>query len=138
MAKMHPNEVQTFLDAPRLAHVTTLRADGSPVTSPVWYEYEGGVFYVFSSESFAKPRNIRNDARISICIASEDEPYRYVSATGEATVSEEEAIARASSIASRYRGVKGPEYAAWVDRTYGGLRIISLAPARLNTWRSDD
>jgi PPOX class probable F420-dependent enzyme len=138
MAKMNADEVQAFLEAPRLAHVTTLRTDGSPVTSPVWYEYEDGVFYVFSPEAFAKPRNLRRDPRISICVASEDEPYRYVSASGEARVSEEGAIERASSIAGRYRGEKGPEYAASVDRTYGGLRIISLAPRRLNTWCSGD
>lgn len=138
MAKMTSDETRAFLDAPRIAHVTTLRADGSPATTPVWYEYVDGMFYVFSSKAFAKLRNIQNDPRVSICVASEDEPYKYVSASGEARISEDGAIERATSIASRYRGEDGRRYAADVHEKYGGLRIISLAPARLTTWHSID
>lgn len=137
MAQMTASEMREFLDAPRIAHLTTLRADGSPHTSPVWFEYADGAFTVFTSEQFLKAKLLRKDRRVSLSIASDDEPYRYVAADGLAKVGNADAIERASSVATRYRGGdEGPAYAKWVDETFGGLLIVELTPVHLVAWRS--
>lgn len=50
------------------AWLTTLRRDGSPHTSPVWFLFEHGVFWIASSGANVKVRNILRDPRVSIAI----------------------------------------------------------------------
>ena len=38
MATMSQSEMVEFLAAPRIAHLVTLRPDGSPHVAPVWYD----------------------------------------------------------------------------------------------------
>jgi F420H(2)-dependent biliverdin reductase len=48
--------------------LTTLRADGSPRTSRVWFVQRGGQTWIATSESALKVRDLRNDPRASFSI----------------------------------------------------------------------
>ena len=50
---MTPDE-ETFLNEHRLCVVTTLRADGSPPSTPVYYVNEGGKLYISVTKSRKK------------------------------------------------------------------------------------
>ncbi|MDA1036330.1 MAG: PPOX class F420-dependent oxidoreductase [Chloroflexi bacterium] len=134
---MTPHQIDQFLDRPLIAHVTSLREDGSPHTVPVWYQYAEGRFYVFTPSNSVKVRNLRRDPRLTISIASEDEPYRYVVADGVAELSDEHALDRGGAIGSRYRGDGGPAYVENIDSKYGGVTIVTLEPTRVRAWASD-
>ncbi|WP_010206161.1 pyridoxamine 5'-phosphate oxidase family protein [Salinibacterium sp. PAMC 21357] len=48
--------------------LTTLRPDGSPHTTPVWFVYYSGRICVASGARNAKVGNIRHDPRVSVAI----------------------------------------------------------------------
>jgi len=73
---------------------------------------------------------------LTISIASEDEPYHYVVASGVAELSDSYPIERGAAIASRYRGAGGPAFVEAVDTEYGGVTIVILGPTRFLTWVS--
>lgn len=138
MPTMSQSAMEQFLRAPRIAHLVTLRPDGSPHVAPVWYEYAGGLFLVWTSRRFRKVRNIESDPRVVLSIASEDQPYRYVVAEGEVTVSDDDVWAIGLSIATRYEGADGG--AAFLEEYYeeGWSVVLRLAPRRTMTWTGDE
>ena len=69
--------------------------------------YVDGDFLIWTSRNFQKSKNLAGDARAALSIASEGQPYRYVSVEGDVTVSESDAWDVGFSVASRYEGVEG-------------------------------
>src|ERR1700722_18534615 len=70
-----------FLDQPRNAIVATIRPNGIPQLSPIWFLWRTDRFVLSAGVSTAKAANLRRDPRISLCI--DDEPgARYLTATG--------------------------------------------------------
>ena len=135
MPIMTPQQRKEFLDRPLIAHLTSLREDGSAHTVPVWYQYEGARFYVFTPSQSVKITNLKRDPRLTISIASEDEPYRYVVGSGIAVLKVARSLKRRIAIATRYRGgVAGVAFVQAVKTEYGSSTIVMLAPTRLTTW----
>ncbi|WP_410662700.1 pyridoxamine 5'-phosphate oxidase family protein [Amycolatopsis sp. lyj-84] len=52
----------------------TLRRDGSPHVTPVWFVYLDGVFWIGSGERNVKVRNVDNDPRVSLALEDGDAP----------------------------------------------------------------
>jgi len=78
--------VERFLRGRHIAVLTTINPDSTPLQTPVWYLYSDGVIYVRTNSLSAKVRNIRRDARVSVCVQDEQPPYRGVTVTGIARV----------------------------------------------------
>ncbi|MEE8519524.1 MAG: PPOX class F420-dependent oxidoreductase [Dehalococcoidia bacterium] len=130
MTKMDQTAFDAFISAPRIAHLVTLHPDGAPHAAPVWYEYTGGRFFVFTPGTSVKLDKIRRDPRVTISIASEDEPYRYVTAEGVAGLTSEGVDAQVLSIATRYRGTGAKRFLAPLQ----DLHLISITPSKLSTY----
>ena len=112
------------------------RADGPPLTVPVWYDYEpGGEVVVIMGEESVKNRLLRQVAdRFSLCAQQEDMPYKYVSVEGPVTSSvPAESDAHTLPMAVRYLGDEmGAAYAA----NDGGTSVrVAMTPQR---WFSVD
>ena len=126
-----------FLAArPRLAMLTTLRADGSPITVPVWYEWDGRDVSIFSSVSSPKLRRIERDPRVSILMANDvDEPEYWVAFEGDARVEADGGLELAERLAPSYWDLDDPERMAVLDEWRGlgsqGLCRIVVTPARI-------
>ncbi|MFI6300564.1 pyridoxamine 5'-phosphate oxidase family protein [Amycolatopsis thailandensis] len=52
----------------------TLRADGSPHVTPVWFVYLDDVFWIGSGERNVKVRNVGADPRVSLALEDGDAP----------------------------------------------------------------
>lgn len=68
---MTADEVRSAIDGvndSKVGWLTTIRPDGSPHTTPVWFVFRDPVFAIVSAASNVKVRNIRGDARVSIAI----------------------------------------------------------------------
>jgi len=94
-------EKQTF------AHVTTMTPDGKPHTTPVWIDYdaEDDRLLVNTERGRRKERNVANDPTVSVSMADPDNPYRFLSVTGEVTaVTTDGAREHIDVLAERYMG----------------------------------
>ena len=56
------------MDQADVAWLTTLRPDGSPHTTPVWFVFDGSVISVATAARNAKVRNLRRDPRVSLAV----------------------------------------------------------------------
>jgi PPOX class probable F420-dependent enzyme len=106
--------------------LTTLRADGSPHTTPVWFVLDGPVLSVVTGESNAKIRNVQRDSRVSVAIdGSSPDPI-----VGEGTAKVIEMARVADDLAHAF----GLKYSGWDirDETIDGPRVV--AEIRINRW----
>lgn len=110
----------------RVGWLTTLRVDGSPHTTPVWFAFVAGELWVATAVRNAKVRNLRSDARVSFAVdGSADAP---LVAQGDAElVSLDESP---SAVADAF----GRDYDGWDihDEAVDGARV--LIRIRVERW----
>lgn len=75
-------EIRQLLDGPNFAHLTTLMADGSPQSAPVWVGRDGDRILVCTGETSVKARNTRRDPRVALSIVDFTDPYRETQLRG--------------------------------------------------------
>jgi PPOX class probable F420-dependent enzyme len=82
------DERQTrFVMKPRIATLATVRRDGAPHITPVWFRYEDGDFLVSIDRGSQKHRNIERDPRVVLCIDDRERPpYHTVIVRGRAAI----------------------------------------------------
>ncbi len=88
--EMSQAQVEEFLQVPRFAVFGTIRGNGAPQLTPVWYLYENGRVYVSMSVNSAKYRNLSRNPRVCICIAGQHPDARAVMIHGAAELIPEE------------------------------------------------
>jgi PPOX class probable F420-dependent enzyme len=94
-----------FLDEnPFVGTVTTLRPDGSPHSTIVWVDVEDGKVSFNTALGRAKPRYLVRDPRASLLVVDPEDPYRWVSVSGHAELTEEGADAQIDKLAKKYIG----------------------------------
>lgn len=99
------DEAAAFLARPDLLmRLGTVGRDGYPQVTPVWFLYEGGVFYVSTAGDRIKARNMLASPKVGFAIDSDVKPYRGLSVRGEAILAAEGEAARPLTrrIAARY------------------------------------
>lgn len=87
-------------------HVATVMPDGTPHVTPVWVDHEDGEYaLVNTARGRQKERNIARHPAVGVSVHDPNDPYRYVSVRGEATMTEEGAVEHIHELARRYRDV---------------------------------
>lgn len=81
---MTPEQVEEFLAAPRNAVMGTVRKNGSPQLSAIWFLYRDGKIYCCMHNSSAKYFNIKRDPRVVICVPGAHPDARSVTIYGTA------------------------------------------------------
>ncbi len=66
--------------------LTTVRADGTPEPSPVWFLWDGSTFLIYSQPDKPKLRNIARDPKVALHFNSDPAGDDVVIFTGEAKV----------------------------------------------------
>lgn len=69
--------------------ITTVRGDGQPQTSPVWFLWEDGRFLIYSQPGKPKVRNIEENPRISLNLDGDGQGSDIVVFEGEARIAED-------------------------------------------------
>jgi PPOX class probable F420-dependent enzyme len=130
-----PEELERFVDAPRIAILSYTKRDGTPSQIPIWYRYEGGRFLMISGTTAPKTKALARQGRASLTIQDEMPPYRAVMIEGDVILEEAPTTGGLSSwLATWYFGrVGGNEYrkmvAEEVEKT--GLTQVTLDPTRV-------
>lgn len=66
MAFHLPAELEQALCEEYIAWLTTVRADGMPLPTPVWFIWQDGAFLIYSQPQALKLRNIRRNPNVAL------------------------------------------------------------------------
>jgi PPOX class probable F420-dependent enzyme len=130
---MTQTEMESFLEQPRVAVFSTMRPDGTIHSTPVWFEYAQGRFYFWVDSHSAKAKDIEFRAEASVCIATHEEPYRYVSVEGAVEVLVGDIAKRCLSICRRYYDEERARTFVEEDLQRGDGALLVLTPRTLLT-----
>lgn len=131
MARMTREELESFLGRPYIAVLTTLRPDGSLHSTPVWYEYVEGRFYFWSDMDSVKTKDLTQNPIASVCVATQSEPYQYVSAEGPCEITKDGLRDRCLSICRRYYSESAAKEFVDTDLREHNSTLLIMTPRRL-------
>ncbi len=116
MQKMTDEQWQAFVThGTRTGKLSTVRADGSPHVTPVWFLLDGDDVVLTTEKNGVKGRNLTRDGRFALCVDADAPPYAFVLLQGRAEISEdqEEMLHWGGLLGARYMGEERlAEYAA--------------------------
>ena len=78
-----PKKVKELIDDKNIAHLATLKNNGSPHVTPVWIDRVDNTILVNVSENRLKLKNMKNDKRIALSIVNHNDSYEWASIIGE-------------------------------------------------------
>ncbi|HEV2251381.1 MAG TPA: TIGR03667 family PPOX class F420-dependent oxidoreductase [Candidatus Limnocylindria bacterium] len=70
----------------KIAWLTTVRRDGQPQSSPVWFLWRDGEIVVYSRPTTQKVRNVQANPKVAVHLRDIDDGSDIVSIEGEAAV----------------------------------------------------
>jgi hypothetical protein len=121
-----------LLEAPAAAVLVVYRADGSALTSPVWFRAEAEAVEIVIAEGDAKLERLRADPRCVFMAFETTRPFRGLRIESNATLRDADVREARLAIASRYLGdVNGRRYVE--QRTKPGV-VVRLPLAGASTW----
>jgi len=130
---MTKEECLSFLGAQvHTGKLATVREDGSPHVVPIWFELDGETIIFTTGEKVIKARNIRHDARVSLCVDDERPPFSYVRVDGTAAFSTDMAdlLHWATRIAGKYMGADQAEAFGKRNAVEGEL-LVRITPTHI-------
>ncbi|MFF3500452.1 PPOX class F420-dependent oxidoreductase [Streptomyces sp. NPDC003247] len=110
--KMTDEEWRAFVShGTRTGKLSTVRADGRPHVTPVWFLLDGDEVVFTTGANTVKGRNLARDGRVALCVDDDRPPFDYVVVQGVADVSDDlnEVRGWATRIAARYMGEERAE-----------------------------
>lgn len=81
-----------FVRRNRWGVVTTLRRDGSPSNSVIFYMLDGDTLVFSTTNDRLKAKSVRNDNRVAVTALDEGEPFGYVTIEGTADIQEQDLV----------------------------------------------
>ena len=126
-----------FLSTPRFAMLATNRREGTPITVPVWFEWDGSVVRMFAAANSPKVRRLRNDPRASILVTNHlDEGECWVAFDGEVSISDSGGFELAERLAPKYWDLEDPERRDMLELWRQGKDftcLLTLKPSKIRT-----
>lgn len=100
-----PDAVAEFLAQPNHATISTVRADGHPVSVPTWYVLDGDRILVNMDEGRKRLEHLRNDPRVSLSAMDPEDWITHVSLQGRVVeLVDDPELADIDRIARHYTG----------------------------------
>ncbi len=131
MASIAP-EVADFLREAHVASLATVRPNGRPHVTPVWYEFDGREFIISTFRDAQKAANVARKGFAAMTVHTGGAPYRHVIAEGTARVGSALDNVWRERVASRYLGeAAGRAYAH--DTAEMDLVSIYIRPLKWST-----
>jgi len=73
-----------LLERPTFAHLATVRPDGSPQSSVMWFAWDGSHIRLTHTRTRQKFANLAREPRVALSIADPDDQYRFLEIRGTA------------------------------------------------------
>ncbi|WP_448060908.1 PPOX class F420-dependent oxidoreductase [Cellulomonas hominis] len=113
-----PADYADLLERPLFAHLATVRPDGSPQSSVMWFVWDGEVLRFTHTSTRQKYRNIQREPRVALSIADPDDQYRYLEIRGVV-----ESVEQDDAQASFYQSLQ-QRYGSVYDILDADVRVI--------------
>lgn len=134
MGDLGKKEMSDFLSEPHVAHLATVRPDGRPHLAPIWYMEKGGTAYVITGPDAVRTRNVRRNPQVSLSIATDQRPFKYVILEGQGRLIEDNVNGVIERICVRYEGPElGRAYAQGIIQR-GNAQILEIKVQRAISW----
>ena len=104
MGALKEKQRKFLAENPFVGVVTDLREDGSPHSTVVWVDVEDGKVSFNTARGRAKPTHLEHDPRASLIVVDPNDPYKWVSISGRAELTEEGADEQIDKLAKKYLG----------------------------------
>jgi uncharacterized protein len=123
----------TLFQAPSPAVLTTYRKDGTAVTSPVWFRFQGDAFEIVIAENDVKLRHLAARPECELVVFETVPPFRGMRVRSDRPILTGDGAQHArQAIASRYLGEeRGKRFAA--ERTSSGV-LLRLPADNARAW----
>jgi PPOX class probable F420-dependent enzyme len=133
MQTMSVEEYKQFLvEGTRTGKLATIRKDGRPHVTPIWFDLDGDELVFTTWHESVKAANMRRDSRVSICVDEEIPPYAFVMVEGRVTITEDadERAYWARRIAARYMGEELADAYGKRNSVEGEL-VVRMQPTKI-------
>jgi PPOX class probable F420-dependent enzyme len=77
-----PDDFRDLLERPLFAHLATVRPDGSPQSSVMWFSWDGSLLRLTHTKTRQKFANLAQEPRVALSIADPDDQYRFLEVRG--------------------------------------------------------
>jgi nitroimidazol reductase NimA-like FMN-containing flavoprotein (pyridoxamine 5'-phosphate oxidase superfamily) len=138
--RMTREERETFLSGVHVGIISLAEAGRGPLAVPIWYGYEpGGDLWIVTESQSRKGKLLSSAQRFSLCIQTEEPPYKYVSIEGPiASIAAADLERHLRPLAHRYLGKEIGD--GYIEATGGaGSRaqsiVVRMRPER---WLTTD
>jgi PPOX class probable F420-dependent enzyme len=93
-----------LLEAKNFGTISTVSADGSPLSVVVWIDTDGEHILFNSAQGRAWVRNLERDDRASCLVQNLENPYEWVQFRGRVEVTQDGADEHIDALANKYTG----------------------------------
>ena len=134
--KSHPKwrDAEERLRKEPILWLTTVREDGQPQSSPVWFWWDGDALLVYSMPSAGKVANIRGHPAVSVHLSDDGQGGDIVTMEGTAEITRDPVAQHEGTYVGKYRQMI-------VDLGYDNQRFakeysteIHIVPGRARLW----
>ena len=108
MSALTDPDVQTLLNAPNYAVVSTQNGDGSILSTVVWVGLDEGKMFVNSALGRRWPANLDNDPHATLVVMNPDNPQNFLEVRGTVTSSTEHGTEDINWLSNKYIGKDYP------------------------------
>ncbi len=123
------------LGTEKVAWLTTVRPNGQPQTSPVWFLYEDGTFLIYSKAGTARTANIDANPRVSLNLDGNGLGGDIVVVEGRAAIDRDAPDStEVADYQDKYSALM--ERNGWTPEQFAGLYPIPIrvTPTRIRSW----
>jgi PPOX class probable F420-dependent enzyme len=85
-----PASHANLLERPVFAHLATVRPDGSPQSSVMWFAWDGSRIRLTHTRTRQKFANLAREPRVALSIADPDDQYRFLEIRGTVEKTEDD------------------------------------------------
>ena len=102
------SEQEALIKEQALGILATVKKDGSPQLTPVYYAYEEGQILISITKTRAKYHNIKRNPQVTMCVVK-PEGRPYVTVSGRAEIEEHDIVDGTAKVFKRFSDRPLPE-----------------------------
>jgi nitroimidazol reductase NimA-like FMN-containing flavoprotein (pyridoxamine 5'-phosphate oxidase superfamily) len=139
MPKLSDQERDEFLSALRYGILTMMRSDESPVSVPVWYDWNGHVAQMFAASNSPKIGRLKANPQASLLVVNNlDEIEMWVAFDGPVTIRSKGGFELAEQLAGRYWDLTQLRQSEMLEAwrvAASEICLMELAPDRIRSYK---